>query len=116
MLLDAFRDLGWPTSRPHPTDKELKHLQLPAFQEWEWFVEELKKAETTSKLNWRLHGLSCMFDAWKSGGCLMPMCETCGAQCQDAQSKCCRCESHLCSNCKGGTAENYEDGNCRQCQ
>ena len=116
MLLDAFRDRGWATSGPRPTDMELQHLQLPASHEWTWFVEELEQAEPTSQLNWRLNGLKCMFDAWKSGGCLMPMCETCGAQCQDSQSECLRCHCHLCSNCKGGMAKNYDDGNCLQCQ
>jgi hypothetical protein len=131
MLLDAFRDRGWSTSGPAPSDEQLRLLQLPVCQTWEWFVRELEeepnKAEPTSCpsldlapakcCNWRLNGLSCMFHAWEGGRCLMPMCETCGAQCQDEQSKCVRCASHLCSSCKGKgvMAEHYTDGNCRQC-
>ena len=132
MLLDAFVGvLRWDTSRPAPTDAQLLLLRLPANQTWEWFVreleEELKKEEPASwpspdltpaeRCNWRLNGLSCMFHAWVGGLRLMPMCETCGAQCQDEQSKCVRCASPLCSSCKdkGVMAERYTDGNCRQC-
>ena len=132
MLLHAFGDLRWSTSVPAPTDEQLLLFQLPACQEWEWFVRELKEElnkeeqpaswpsphlTPAERCNWRLNGLSCMFDAWERGCCLMPMCETCGAQCQDEQSKCVRCASPLCSSCKdkGVMADRYTDGNCRQC-